>query len=357
MLGHFKGAFGFTALCLALAAWLGWGLTHSAAGVAGVVWIVIVLGVLEVSLSFDNAVVNAAVLKDMPRIWQKRFLTWGMVVAVFGMRVVFPLAIVAVAARLGPLSALTLAAERPADYERIITSAHVGISGFGGAFLAMVGLSYFFDRDKEIHWIAFIEKRLARLAAVEAVQIGVILLALYAIALLLPPDAALTLLKAGIFGLLAFLVVEAISALLAPQAGSGTVARAGLGGFLYLNMLDSAFSFDGVIGAFALSNNIFIIALGLGIGAMFVRSMTVVLVERGTLSAFRYLEHGAFWAILALSAIMLLSARFAIPEVVTGFVGAVFIALALWGSARYNRVHGPADPTGRARPCPPAGEE
>jgi len=343
MFSHFKGAMAFTAICLALAAWLGWGLTHSAAGTAGVVWIVIVLGVLEVSLSFDNAVVNAAVLKDMPPIWRKRFLTWGMVIAVFGMRVIFPLAIVAIAAKLGPLAAVKLAAENPSEYERIITSAHVGISGFGGTFLAMVGLTYFFDQDKEVHWIGFVEQWLAKLAAVEAIQIAIVLLALYGVSLLLPNEEAFTLLKAGIFGLLAFLVVEAISSVLEPEGQSGTVVRAGIAGFLYLNMLDSAFSFDGVIGAFALSNNIFIIALGLGIGAMFVRSMTVLLVERGTLSEYRYLEHGAFWAILILSAIMLLSARFEIPEVITGFIGAVLIGLSLWGSARYNRIHGNGD--------------
>lgn len=38
-----------------------------------------------------------------------------------------------------------------------------------------------------------------------------------------------------------------------------------------------------MIGAFALSNNLFIIAIGLGVGAMFVRSLTIMLVERETL--------------------------------------------------------------------------
>jgi hypothetical protein len=339
MIGRFKGAIGFTLVCLAIAGWLGWALTGSVQGMAGVIWIVIVLGVLEVSLSFDNAVVNAAVLKDMPPIWRARFLTWGMVIAVFGMRILFPLAIVAIAAKLGPVATVELAAEHPAEYERIITSAHIGISGFGGAFLAMVGLKYFFDQEKEVHWIGIVEERLCRLASVDAIEIGIVLLSLYGVSLLLPPSDAFTLLKAGIFGLLAFLVVEAINSVLEPEEGTGVVVRAGIAGFLYLNLLDSAFSFDGVIGAFALSNNIFIIALGLGIGAMFVRSMTVLLVERGTLAEYRYLEHGAFWAILVLAAIMLLSARFYVPEVVTGFIGAVLIGLSLFASARYNRLN------------------
>ena len=121
------------------------------------------------------------------------------------------------------------------------------------------------------------------------------------------------------------------------------MARSGIGGFIYFNVLDASFSFDGVIGAFALSNNMIIIALGLSIGAMFVRSMTIHLVEKGTLAQYRYLEHGAFWAIIALGAIMLLSARFHIPETVTGLIGAALIAISLAWSMRYNRRHGSAE--------------
>jgi uncharacterized protein len=337
MFGYFKASLIFTLICLALAAWLGWAMTGSVMGTLGVLWIVAVLGVLEVSLSFDNAVVNATVLEDMSPIWRRRFLTWGMAIAVFGMRIVFPLAIVAIAAHLGPVDTVRLAATNPAEYERIITGAHVGISGFGGAFLAMVGLKFFFDREKDVHWIGVVEERLARLGSVDALEIGLVLLSLYGFSLLLPDEEAIELIVAGIFGLLAFIAVEAVSSLLEPEEVAGTVVRSGLAGFLYLNLLDSAFSFDGVIGAFALSNNIFIIALGLAIGAMFVRSMTILLVDRGTLAQYRYLEHGAFWAILALAVIMLVSARYYIPEAITGFIGAALIGLSLLWSARYNR--------------------
>ena len=115
------------------------------------------------------------------------------------------------------------------------------------------------------------------------------------------------------------------------------VAKGGLGAFLYLQVLDASFSFDGVIGAFALSSNLFIIALGLGIGAMFVRSMTIMLVEKGTLAEYRYLEHGAFYAILALAAIMLLAVRFHIPETITGLIGAGLIGLSFVASTRANK--------------------
>ena len=340
---YYKGSLLFTAICLALGAWLGWELTGTVTGTLGIVWIVLILGVLEVSLSFDNAVVNATVLRDMDEKWRRRFLTWGIAIAVFGMRIIFPLAIVAIAARLGPIDALKLAATEPVTYQHIIEGAHVGIAGFGGAFLGMVGLKFFFDSDKEIHWIAVIEAQLAKLSSVQSVEIAVVLLFMYGVSTLLPPADAITYLVSGIFGIVTFIGVEAIGSLLEgdEDALTGTVARSGLASFLYLEVLDASFSFDGVIGAFALSNNLFIIALGLGIGAMFVRSMTVMLVDRGTLAQYRFLEHGAFWAIIALAVIMLLSAsdRFHIPETVTGLIGAIFIGLSLWWSVRHNRLH------------------
>lgn len=341
LLRFYKGSILFTLVCLALGAWYGWTMTGNLAAMASILWIIVVLSVLEVSLSFDNAVVNASVLKDMDDIWQRRFLTWGMVIAVFGMRIVFPLAIVAIAAGLGPLDALNLSLNNPVEYERIVSSAHVGIAGFGGAFLAMVGLSFFFDGEKDVHWISWVEQKLSVVSNIKAAEIALLLLVLYAISGMLAPDEALPFLVAGVLGLVTFIAVEALSTILEMREEAmklqGAVVRSGLGGFLYLNILDASFSFDGVIGAFALSNNMVIIALGLSIGAMFVRSMTIHLVKQGTLAEYRYLEHGAFWAIIALGAIMLLSAKFHIPETVTGLIGAVLIGLSLWWSIRHNR--------------------
>lgn len=341
MMRYFKGSAVFTFVCMAIGIWYGWESTGSVAGVAQILWIIAVLSVLEVSLSFDNAVVNATVLEDMDEIWQRRFLTWGMAIAVFGMRVAFPLTIVAIAAGLGPVDAIKLSLGQPAEYERIVSSAHVGIAGFGGAFLCLVGSKFFFDKDKDIHWIRQIEEWLSRFSHIPAVEIALLLLTMFGISLLLPDSDALTFLTAGIFGTIAFVVVEGISTWLEMREEAarlrGVTVASGLGGFLYLQVLDSSFSFDGVIGAFALSNNMVIIALGLSIGAMFVRSMTIMLVQKGTLAEYRYLEHGAFWAILALGVIMLASARFHIPEAVTGLIGAILIGLSLWWSIRFNR--------------------
>ena len=340
---YYTGSLLVTFIGLCLGAWVGWEYEGTVPGMLGVLWIVTVLSILEISLSFDNAVVNATVLRDMDEKWRRRFLTWGILIAVFGMRIVFPVAIVAVAASLGPIESVRLAATEPETYERLIEGAHIGIAGFGGAFLAMVALKFFFDSDKDVHWIAVVEEKLAKLSSVPAVEIAILLGAMWAISSFLPVEDANTFLIAGIAGLLTFIGVEAIGELLEGEEDvlTGQVVRSGAASFLYLEVLDASFSFDGVIGAFALSNNIFIIAIGLGIGAMFVRSMTIMLVDKGTLNEYRYLEHGAFWAIMALAIIMLTSAvpAWHLPETITGLIGAILIGLAFWWSVRHNRKH------------------
>ena len=344
LLRHYTFSLAFTAVCFGLAGWYGYASSGSITAMLGILWIVIVLSILEVSLSFDNAVVNATVLREMDPVWQQRFLTWGILIAVFGMRIVFPLAIVAVAANLGPIDAINLSLNEPLEYERIVAGAHLGIAGFGGAFLAMVGLTFFFDSDKEVHWIGAIERAIGRLSSVPAVELGLVLLLIVLIASALPAGDALTFLTAGVFGLLAFIAVHALGAVIEQREEkkrlAGQMVRSGLGGFLYLEVLDASFSFDGVIGAFALSNNMIVIALGLSVGAIFVRSMTIHLVKAGTLAQYRYLEHGAFWAIIVLGLIMLFSALVHIPETITGLIGAVLIGLSFWWSVRHNRREG-----------------
>jgi hypothetical protein len=337
-MGYFRNSFFVTAAGLGLGAFLGWEATGSLVGAISTMFIVAVLAILEVSLSFDNAVVNATVLKQMTPVWRRRFITWGIAIAVFGMRIVFPLVIVAIIARIDPFSALVMAATDPDRYSRVLSSAHISVSAFGGAFLAMVGLKHFFDHEKDVHWITIIERPLTRLGRIKALELWLVLLFLYLVSNWLPRNEQMEFLVVGSFGLLTYIAVEGISALLSVESAvTGEMARSGAAAFLYLEVLDASFSFDGVIGAFALSNNLFIIAIGLGVGAMFVRSLTIMLVEHETLASYRYLEHGAFYAITALAVIMFLNAVSHIPEVVTGLIGMGFIVTAFVDSIRYNR--------------------
>ncbi len=328
-----------TGVGLLLAFFIGWQSLGSLAGGVQFFLIAGVLAILEISLSFDNAIVNAAKLKTMSRRWQKRFLTWGILIAVFGMRILFPLMVVSAAAHVSPLSALNIAISDPARYSALIHQAHLPIVAFGGTFLMMVALSYFMDEDKEIHWIPSIEKHFCSCANVRGLQIGAVLVTIGIFAFAIGGHEAFRFLKAAGLGLATYIAVEHLGKLLDSKAASGAVAKGGLGAFLYLEVLDASFSFDGVIGAFALTQNLFLIAIGLGIGALYVRSMTILLVERETLAEFRYLEHGAFYSILILSFIMFAQVLVPVPEYITGTLGAGFILLSIIASMRHRRLH------------------
>lgn len=340
-MNNFRGSIIFTILALITAGVTGFAESGLLAVAAASVFRAAVLGVMETSLSLDNAVVNSSILKDMDKKWQDRFLSWGIIIAVFGMRIVFPLAIVSVAAWVSPWEAGRIALFDHERYEAIVTGAHIGISGFGGAFLALVGQSFFFDKDREHHWLPFIERPLAALSSIPFAPYVMTVIEIVAISFLLDATEQKTFLIAGLSGVATYFAVQKFGDWMGGEedAVTGKIVRTGVAGFVYLEFLDASFSFDGVIGAFAITNDIVIIALGLGIGAMFVRSMTVALVRGGTLSEYRYLEPGAFYAIMALAAIMMLSVRVEVPEVVTGLIGAGFIGAAFLASVRHKRLH------------------
>jgi len=335
---YFRWPIAITVIGLMMSFGLGYWTDGNLGGALSFLLIGTVLAILEISLSFDNAIVNANKLKDMTPEWQQRFLTWGILIAVFGMRIVFPLAVVVIAAHIGPWQAVVLAASEPQEYARIMDGAHVSISAFGGTFLMMVALSYFIDEPKEVDWVRWIEARLRSWATIRGLEIALVLGIALAFASNLPAGDSADFLFASVCGLLTFLLVELLGQIL-DSAGEAQkmAAQGGLGAFLYLEVLDASFSFDGVIGAFALTQNLFLIAIGLGIGAFYVRSMTIMLVHRETLTQFRYLEHGAFYSILALSLIMFGNSIWHIHEMITGLIGAGLIGMALVSSLRHNR--------------------
>lgn len=308
---------------LALASVYWWG------GVAAF-FLALLLSILEVTLSFDNAVVNAKVLDRMTPVWQRRFLTWGILLAVFGTRLVLPAVIVAVAAGILPWSAFVLAFNDPEAYGELLSGSVHAINAFGGIFLLMVSLKYFFDTAKHVHWIAAIETRLARWGRIEAIELAVALATLLLLAYF--SDNQASVLFAGCIGLLTFVAMQGITSSL--EVSKTGVAASSASLFVYLNVLDSAFSLDGVVGAFALTTDIMIIFVGLGIGAYFVRSITVYLVRQKTLNALVYLEHGAHWAILGLGLSMLVGIIVHVPEAVTGLVGLVFVSWAYYSSRK-----------------------
>lgn len=325
---------------LGLAAW--WGYSRSGwVGALEAFGITLILGVMEVSLSFDNAVVNASVLKTWNKFWQDIFLTVGMLVAVFGMRLFFPLVIVAFAADVGIIDVWYMALNSPDEYAQHLNDHHAEVAAFGGVFLLLVFLNFLLDENKELHWLGHIEKKIASFGKVASISVMIAIGTLLASMTMIEVGRQLPVLVAGLWGVLSYVGVDVLSSLLEKEEGEATVGevikQGGIGGFLYLEVLDASFSFDGVIGAFAITKDIVIIMIGLGIGAMFVRSLTVFLVRKEVLDAYVFLEHGAHYAIGILAIIMLASMKFHIPEIFTGLVGVAFIVAALWSSLRYRR--------------------
>jgi hypothetical protein len=354
----------------------GWSFAVTALGLVAAVlyggWaafgLVAILSVLEISLSFDNAVVNAGILKKMSAFWQKIFLTIGILIAVFGMRLVFPVVIVALSAQLGPIEAVDLALTDKDRYQELVTDAHPSIAAFGGMFLLMIFLDFIFE-DRDIKWLGWLERPLAKLGKVDMLSVCIALIVLLISAMTFAThahqhggthvDKAETVLLSGIAGLITYMIVGGLSGYFEdkleeeeereheqedeavragkPRSAVVVAGKAAFFMFLYLEVLDASFSFDGVIGAFAITNDIVLMALGLGIGAMYVRSLTVYLVREGTLDDYVYLEHGAHYAIGALAMILLVTIRYEINEFITGSVGVILIAWSFWSSVRRNR--------------------
>ncbi len=295
----------------------------------------ILLIILEVTLSFDNAVVNAKVLKEMSEKWRHRFLTWGMLIAVFGVRFVLPIVIVSLSVWMSPWVVTQLALFDPAEYGHLLHNAHPAISAFGGTFLLMVALKYFLDREKTLHWIQVVEHHLSKWGRVEAIEIGVALVALLGISLIVPAEEKIVVLFAGVVGIALFIFMQGIASAFSVE--STEAAARGLAFFIYLEILDTAFSLDSVVGAFALTTAIPVIVIGLGIGAYFVRSLTLYMVEKKTLDTLRYLEHGAHWAIFGLAISMFTSLLFEVPEIITGTVGLAFVLAAYYSSLQIQK--------------------
>jgi hypothetical protein len=317
-----------------------------------------ILAVLEVSLSFDNAVVNATVLVRLSEFWQKIFLTVGVAIAVFGMRLIFPLLIVGITAKLTPVEAVRLALEKgdpdkKGTYGYLLHQAHPAIAAFGGIFLLLLFLDFIFE-EREITWLTPVEKVLAKIGKLDQLSVSVSLIALCVTAYTLAPDNKVsTVLVSGALGMVTYLLVNAAGEFFDVEAEAeageeasemratgkvvGAVGKAAFFLFLYLEVLDASFSFDGVVGAFAITSDPIVIAIGLGIGAMFIRSLTVFLVRKGTLSEYVYLEHGALWAIGALAVVLLFTIKYDVPEVVTGLIGVGFIGAAFISSLVRNK--------------------
>lgn len=305
--------------------------------------IVLVLIVIEVTFSFDNAIINARVLMGMSRFWQQVFMTVGILIAVFGMRLVFPVVLVMATAGLSWTQVVDLALNRPEDYAREIQAAHTGIASFGGIFLLMLCLHFFLDRRRTVLWAVPLERRLQKIGG--RWVYGLISLAVLTVITILPwnQHPAETFI-AGVSGLATYTLIHGLAELFSRKQSkdtmSGTAQKAGMAGFaafMYLEVLDASFSLDGVIGAFAVTQDVMLIAVGLGVGALWVRSLTIYMVRRQILGQYRFIEHGAHYTIGILAVFMLISLFIDLPEAVAGLGGIAIIGASVINSIQAKR--------------------
>ena len=320
------------------------GLNGTVAPALQALWITVVLLVLEISLSFDNAVVNARVLENLSPRMQRFFLTWGLVIPVFGVRFVGPLLLVSLAGGISVGEALQAALHDHARYHHLLELAEPRIQAFGGMFLLMVFLRYFFDAAKTLHWVRRIEERLSLAGRVPSLEVALALILLLLVDVMLPGALRLDVLVAGLIGLVLQILSTSLAELFGgeEEAVGRLAAGGGLASIVYLELLDASFSLDGTIGAFAITSNLALIMTGLGLGALFIRSLTVMLTREKALEKLIYLEHGAHYAIGALGLLMLADVvlgirRLNIPEWVSGLIGIVLLVLALADSLQHSR--------------------
>jgi len=303
---------------------------------------VVILTLLEITFSFDNAVINSRILVTLSRFWQTLFLTVGIVLAVFVVRFLVPLLIVAITAGIGLGEVINLALNDPHQYaEELHESAHM-IDAFGGTFLLLVGASFFIDAGKKRHWLKHIEGPLAKAGALPFFTVLTMVLMTIVIYIgnlhRYSGEERNAILLAGVVAIGLHILMELFDKISNSQQKSTVKEKVGMAAFIsfmYLQLLDASFSLDGVIGAFAITSSVVLIAAGLGAGAVWVRSMTIHLVRSGTLTKYRFLEHGAHWAIMCLGAIMLIRLYgLELPEWATGSVGLVLIACSIYSSIR-----------------------
>ena len=310
------------------------------AGVSGFL-VAATLIIIEITFSFENAIFNAKTLGKMTPGWQRMFMTAGIVIAVFGMRLLFPIVIVMLTTGRSMDVVLRLALYDPKQYEVMLQAARPSIAAFGGMFLLTLSLHFFFDKSRHIHWIRPIEYRLQQMSR-RGMHVVVSLFVLLIVALLPMNHYVHETLLAGMLGIATYVLMDGLTnsmGFIMKHAKSGARAAfmVGLSLFVYLEVLDASFSFDGVIGAFAVTDDIILIAVGLGIGAYWIRSLTLYIVHHRMLMTYRYLEHAAHYVIAALALSLLVGLLTPLPEMAVGIFGVCVIAASVVSSVRANR--------------------
>lgn len=273
------------------------------------------LTLFEIITSIDNAVINAEVLSTMGKRARRWFLTWGILFAVFVVRGLLPLLVVfASNPSLGIIGALTATfSGDPAVQEAIEASSPILLVG-GGVFLVFLFFNWLFLEPKNygLRGEKFFHAQGAWFFAIVSILLSVI------VWFALGRNQFMAF--GAVLGSTAFFIIHGFRQFAEQQekkllgGGMSDVSKVA-----YLEVLDSTFSVDGVIGAFAFTLSVPIILLGNGLGAVVLRQLTVSNIER--IKKYKYLKNGAMYSILFLGVIMILdSFGYHIPPYVTPII-------------------------------------
>lgn len=333
---HFNLAFISLFVALVLGAINGYVSQHSLLDALFAMNSILILSALETSQSMDNSIIAAKILKDFSPKWQNRYKTWGFLIAVLGMRFLMPVLLVSAITKISPIASIVMAFHEPQKYAQTILSSEPKIMSFGGAFLLMLSSYSLFNHEKDTHWLK-VEEYLSKMSnstfatyTLSLLTTGFVLLltCFYAKA-----EEKMGIFVSGVAGLIAFALVKLLGVLVG-EPGSKKGGSA-LGAFIYLEAIDASFSFDGVISSFAVSTNLINNMLGLGVGAMVVRCLTLANVKSGFMAELPYLENGAYASIFILSLLMYLKdVGLNVPDFITGTLGLFIIGLSFISSVR-----------------------
>ena len=269
--------------------------------ISSAIFIVLGLALFESITSIDNAIINAEVLQTMQARARRWFLTWGILIAVFGVRGLLPWLIVWVMTPgLGPWDAFTASLTGdPAALKAIQDSSPVLLMG-GGVFFVFLFFHWIFLEPKK--YGLPVERFIARQGAWFYAVVSIALTAIVWFAL----DDSPMLAFGAVVGSSAFFITHGFKRYAEEQEArmlSGEAHMSDIGKILYLEVIDLTFSIDGVVGAFAFTLSVPLILLGNGIGAVVVRQLTVYGVDR--IKKYVYLKNGAMYSVFVLGCVML----------------------------------------------------
>jgi hypothetical protein len=269
-------------------------------GIAYAVLVVVGLITFETVASIDNAIINADILSAMG-IWARRwFLTWGVIIAVFGIRGVLPWFIIWFSIpSLGPIGALTaIIFDDSIAVEAIETNAPFFLLA-GGIFMIFLFLHWLMIEEKNC--VVPGERTMSRLGSWFYVIVAVILFAICYVTAQIDTHLA----AAVVGGSAIFFIVQGFRLFAGNKSvelETGTSKKSDLGKLMLLEVIDATFSIDGVIGAFAFTVCVLLILIGNGVGAIIMRELTIRNIDN--IKKYAYLKNGAMYSICTLGLIM-----------------------------------------------------